>query len=232
MGGIAARVLIGLSALAGALGASRLLLAEGPSLQESPAISRPFEDAHHRGGPPSIPGIVYAALYDLGGEGVAYHDTTVLNEGSNGLNREPAHQRVHGSPYIWHFRANESVDVSFVKDWADLNHPNLADPPINAFYLGWTADGEWTRYTVNVTEPGTYLVSAIYAFRTTTVSFDVDGQPASTLKVPVATESYHHWNLAPLGTIKFATAGRHVLTFHYGAGNNWLFFLFEKVTAR
>src|SRR5208283_5559625 len=92
---------------------------------------KPFTDEYHQTGPVNIPGIVQCALYDLGGEGVAYHDTTPLNEGSNGLNRQTTpdnHQRTHGCDYIWHFRANEAVDLSYVKDWADLNHPNAVSP--------------------------------------------------------------------------------------------------------
>jgi hypothetical protein len=196
--------------------------------QAPSTASRSFEDAFHRGGPPTIPGIVYAALYDLGGEGVAYHDTTPLNEGSDGLNRDPDHERAHGGHYIWHFRAKEAVDVSYVKDWADLNHPNAVAPPINAFYIGWTDDGEWTKYTVNVAEAGTYVVKAMYSNQATTVSFDVDGTPAATCTVPVKTEDWHHWNLAPIGRITFPTAGLHVLTFHYVKGNNWMYFVFER----
>ena len=52
------------------------------------------------------------ALYDLGGEGVAYHDSTKENEGSDRLNRGPDHERAHGSHYIWHFRAKEGVETS------------------------------------------------------------------------------------------------------------------------
>jgi hypothetical protein len=173
---------------------------------------------------------VQCALCDLGGEGVAYHDTTKENEGSDVLNRDPDHERAHGGHYIWHFRAKEAADISFVKDWADLNHPNPVSPPINAFYLGWTDNGEWTKYTVTVTEPGTYVIKAMYSFQANAVSFDLDGTPAAACKVPVETASYHHWNLAPIGTITFPTAGPHVLTFHYTKGNNWMWFQFERVT--
>jgi len=152
------------------------------------------------------------------------------NEGSDVLNRDPKHQRAHGSEYIWHFRAKESADISFVKDWADLNHPNAVTPPINGFYLGWTDNGEWTRYTVDVTEPGIYTITAMYSFQANAVSFDLDGMASADCKVPVATESYHHWNLADIGVITFPTAGRHVLTFHYVKGNNWMSFEFRKVT--
>ena len=103
-----------------------------------------FSDEFHRSGPANIPGILQCALYDLGGEGVAYHDTTPENEGSDVLNRQITpynHQRAHAADYVWHFRAKEGVDVSYVKDWADLNHTNAVSPPINQFYIGWTADG-------------------------------------------------------------------------------------------
>ena len=58
---------------------------------------KPFTDSYHKSGPPVIPGIVQCALYDLGGEGVAYHDTDTLNNGSGKLNLEPGHQRAHAS---------------------------------------------------------------------------------------------------------------------------------------
>jgi hypothetical protein len=190
---------------------------------------QPFTDEFHRTGPPPIPGIVQCALYDLGGEGVAYHDTTKENEGSDGLNRDPDHERAHGSHYVWHFRRQEGVDISYVKDWADLNHQNAVSPPINLLYLGWTSDGEWTNYTVDVKEPGTYTIKALYSHLKTTVSFDVNGVPAATGKVPRATESWHHWDYGPIGTITFREAGLQVLTFHYGQGNNWAFWVFEKV---
>ena len=192
---------------------------------------RPFADAVHKAGPPCIPGIVQCALYDLGGEGVAYHDTDAINNGSGKLNREPGHQRAHAGEYIWHFRDAEGVDVSFVKDWADLNHTNLVSPPVNQFYIGWTEDGEWCNYTVHVTRPGLYRVRCLYAFRANAVRFDLDGKPAATCQLPEPTASYHHWNLADIGTLRFPEAGLHVLTFRYGKGNNFAWFEFEPVDA-
>jgi hypothetical protein len=140
---------------------------------------KPFADTFHKAGAPSIPGIVQCSLYDLGGEGVAYHDTDSINNGSGKLNLETGHQRPHAGEYIWHFRKDEAVDLSFVKDWADLNHPNLVTPHINQFYIGWTEDGEWCNYTVNVARAGAYQIKALYAFQTNTVTFDLNGDPAS-----------------------------------------------------
>jgi len=193
---------------------------------------KPFADDFHKTGAPSIPGIVQCALYDLGGEGVACHDTDATNNGSGKLNLEPGHQRAHASAYLWHFRKDESVDLSFVKDWADLNHTNLVSPHINQHYIGWTEDGEWCNYTVNVTRPGTYRLKCLYGFQANPVTFDLNGKPAATCRLPVPTASYHHWNLAEIGTLQFPGAGLQLLTFHYGKGNNFAYFEFEPMEPR
>ena len=192
---------------------------------------KPFADAYHKTGMPNIPGIVQCALYDLGGEGVAYHDTDATNNGSGKLNLEKGHQRAHAGEYVWFFRKDEGVDLSFVKDWADLNHTNLVSPHINQFYIGWTENGEWCNYTVNVTHPGTYRIKLLYGFQANTITFDLNGKPASTCRLPVATLNYHQWNLATIGTIEFKETGPQLLTFHYGKGNNFAYFEFEPVSA-
>jgi hypothetical protein len=191
---------------------------------------KPFTDTFHKTGVVNIPGIVQCALYDLGGEGVAYHDTDAINNGSGKLNLEPNHQRAHASAYVWQFRQNEGVDLSFVKDFADLNHTNLVTPHINQFYIGWTEDGEWCNYTVNVVKPGAYRIKCLYAFQTNTVTFDLNSKPASRCPLPGLTTSYHHWNFAEIGTIQFPEAGLQLLTFHYGKGNNFAYFEFEPIS--
>ena len=193
---------------------------------------RPFTDEYHKAGPPCIPGIVQCALYDLGGDGVAYHDADAINHGSGELNQQPGHQRKHAGPYIWNFRRDEGVDLSYVKDWADLNHTNLVTPHINQLYIGWTTNGEWVNYTVNVRLPGTYKIKAFYSYQASTVSFDLNGHAAATCKLPLATTSWHHWNLAEIGTITFPEPGLQLLTFHYGWGNNFAYFEFEPVTPK
>jgi len=187
----------------------------------------PFTDPVHRTGPPNIPGLVQCALYDLGGEGVAYHDSDATNNGSGKLNLESGHQRAHASAYLWHFRQQEGVDLSFVKDWADLNHTNLVSPHINQLYVGWTEDGEWCNYTVNVIRPGRYRIRCLYAYQSNSVRFELNGKSAAECRLPIATASYHHWTLANIGTIHFPESGLQLLTFHYGKGNNFAYFEFE-----
>jgi hypothetical protein len=191
-----------------------------------------FEDEFHKTGAPKIPGIVQASLYDLGGEGVAYHDTTPANEGSGGLNASAEHQRAHASASVWGFRRSEAVDISYVKDIADLNHPNPVSPHVNQLYIGWAAEDEWTNYTVEVMKPGRYRVKALYSYQANQVSFDVNGKKAGECRLPLATESWHHWNFAEIGSVDFPAAGLQLLTFHYGRGNNFAFFVFEPVETK
>jgi hypothetical protein len=59
---------------------------------------KPFQDSVYTAGPQAIPGRLECAYYDLGGEGVAYHDTDPTNHGSGELNLKPEHHRPHANP--------------------------------------------------------------------------------------------------------------------------------------
>jgi len=51
----------------------------------------PYHDSRYKGGPQKILGRVLLAYYDLGGEGVAYHDTDPQNHGCSSPNRRAPH---------------------------------------------------------------------------------------------------------------------------------------------
>lgn len=188
---------------------------------------KPFGDAHHPAAPQQIPGRVECSLYDLGGEGVAYHDTDPTNNGNGKLNLQPRHQRPDSSPEIWGFRANEGVDLSYTKDFADFKHEqNLFVPDKNQLYIGWAANGEWCNYTVNVKAAGRYRITALYGSAANEMVFVVDGKKTFTARFPVATGSMHKWNKAEVGTIEFDRPGLHLLTLRYNAGNNFAYFEF------
>src|SRR5260370_39640458 len=68
----------------------------------------PYHDGRYEGGAQKIPGRVLCAYYDLGGEGVAYHDSDSQNHGSGELN--PA-----DGTYLNEFRIHEGVDTSYTK---------------------------------------------------------------------------------------------------------------------
>src|ERR1700761_989304 len=69
---------------------------------------KPFQDSQFSTAPQRIPGRIFCAAYDVGGEGVAYHDSDAVNHGSGELN--PA----DGS-YLHEFRMHEGVDISYTK---------------------------------------------------------------------------------------------------------------------
>ena len=161
---------------------------------------RPYRDAVYAGGPQKIPGPVFCAYYDSGGEGVAYHDTDAENEGSGKLN--PA----DGS-YLNEFRRHEGLDTSYTKPVPDRESPcNKVTPPLGLLYVGWNKPGEWFKITVEAAEAGTYVADVLYTSRMGgTIGIDVDGTPAgSTFTLEstfdpaetIAWRQWHHWNVA------------------------------------
>jgi hypothetical protein len=179
----------------------------------------PFQDSHYAGGPQLIPGRVQCAYYDVGGEGVAYHDADANNSGSGGLNPDDGN-------YLNEFRKGEGVDISYTKfhDQIDNSPFNLVAPPENQLYVGWTEPGEWFNLTVQAARAGDYTADLLYTSnRGGTISIDVNGKPAtgpltiaSTYNPsdPLAWRQWHHWNLAP-GLVKVRLGpGKNVLTVH------------------
>jgi hypothetical protein len=181
-----------------------------------------FRDSVYSRGPQQIPGRVELAYYDLGGEGVAYHDSTPENEGAK-LNHTAGHWRPGVPAYIAFFRENEGVDISYTKDFADFNHPNKVDPAVNQLYLGWESNGEWTNYTVFVNQPGRYRIITVYANHDNNSELWINGQKAASLTLPENTGSFHHWTQATVGEIIFPTAGLNLLTLKYNRGANLAF---------
>ena len=193
----------------------------------------PFHDSHYPdsnywGGAQKIPGRVFCAYYDLGGEGVAYHDTDAKNHGSGELN--PA-----DGTYLNEFRMHEGVDTSFTKfdrkpDAMDDSPFSRVIPPRDMLYVGWTEPGEWFNITVDAAHEGTYAADFLYTSnRGGAISIDVNGkdatgpvQIASTFDTadPLAWRQWHHWNLAPHLFRIHLDQGKNVLTVHIVTGGN------------
>jgi hypothetical protein len=165
-----------------------------------PDRSQPFRDSVCQGGPQSIPGRVECAYYDLGGEGVAYHDADAKNQGSGGLN--PA----DGS-YLNQFRMSEGVDTSYAKFQQQIdNSPyDWVLPAEGQLYVGWTEAGEWFNMTVAIEHAGIYSIDLLYtSIRGGTVALDLNGKKLtkpiairSTYNAahPIPWRQWHHWNL-------------------------------------
>ncbi|HEX3893008.1 MAG TPA: hypothetical protein VHW46_10590 [Terracidiphilus sp.] len=182
---------------------------------------RPYHDARYNAGAQKIPGKVMCAYYDLGGEGVAYHDTDAKNNGSGALN--PA-----DGTYLNQFRMGEGVDTSYTKfkrdPQIDDTQYDKASPPADLLYVGWTVPGEWFNLTVEVAKAGDYSADLLYTSnRGGTISIDVNGMPATgSLAIPttyeandpVAWRQWHHWNTVPDLARLHLTKGKNVLTIH------------------
>ena len=198
----------------------------------------PYHDTRYQGAPQKIPGRVLCAYYDLGGEGVAYHDTDAQNHGSGELN--PA-----DGTYLNEFRIHEGVDTSYTKferkpTQIDDNPFDKIVPPRDLPYVGWTEPGEWFNITVDVTHAGTYAVDFLYTSNHGgTISIDVNGKEAAgSLQVPttydaadpVAWRQWHHWNLASNFFKIRLSKGTNVLTVHIltGGAMNLAYFDFKQ----
>jgi len=197
----------------------------------------PYHDSRVHGGAQKIPGKVLCAYYDLGGEGIAYHDSDAKNNGSGALN--PA----DGS-YLNEFRIHEGVDISYTKfklpQVIDDNPFSKVLPEVNLLYVGWTEPGEWFNVTVDVAEAGNYAADLLYTSnRGGTISVDVNGEPGSPLNIvstfdaadPVAWRQWHHWNVAKGITRLKLNKGKNLLTVHIlTEGNmNLAWFDFKRV---
>ena len=88
-----------------------------------------------------LPGTIEAENFDVGGDGVTYHDSNSNKEGD-------------GASY----RTDGGIDV--VKG-------------NGGYALGYTASGEWSEYTVNVTKAGTYSYDAYVSAGGTGASFSL-----------------------------------------------------------
>jgi hypothetical protein len=198
---------------------------------------KPFQDSHYATAPQRIPGRVDCAAYDLGGEGVAYHDSDAVNHGSGELN--PA-----DGTYLNEFRMHEGVDISYTKfptaagkDAIDNNPYNLVAPPKDHLYVGWTAPGEWFNITVDVVKAGKYNADLLYTSnRGGSISLDVnrrDATGAITIPTtyiaaePIAWRQWHHWNILRNAVTLDLPAGRSVLTVHILTNGNMNFMYFD-----
>jgi beta-glucosidase len=113
----------GRAALAVAVLAALTLVASAPHAAYG-ATGTPYG-----GTPAAVPGTVYAANYDTGGQGVAYNVTSV-----------------NGSANSYR---SDGVDL---EDTADTQDTSAAG---GAYDMGWTTAGQWFNYTVDVATAGT-----------------------------------------------------------------------------
>jgi hypothetical protein len=133
--------------------------------------------------------------YDVGGEGVAFHDTTPTNT-------------------LGAFRIGPGDDVDVEQACGN-----------NCFDVAAIAPGEWTKHTVNVITAGTYMVQVGAASATPkNMHLEVDGVNVSGA-IAINTGSATSFRTLSQTFTFSMTAGVHVLTFAYDDGSmalNWI----------
>src|SRR5476651_2379927 len=118
-----------------------------------------------------IPGRIECEFYNEGGEGIAYHDSDSVNNGSGKLN--PAN-----GTFLNEFRLNEGVDISYTKAHDIDNNPyNKVPRDLDQLYVGWTKPRECINYTVKVRQSRDYKIGLMYtANGDGAISLDIDGK--------------------------------------------------------
>jgi hypothetical protein len=138
------------------------------------------------GTPFVLPTRIEAEYYDLGGEGVAYHDA----DGGN-----------NGNQYGNDFRTNEDVDTEACTDTG------------GGYNVGWMAANEWLEYVVTVPAAGTYEIDIRVASNATGGNFHIEFNGidvTGNLSVPV-TGGWQNWTT--VSATATLTAGTQIMRF-------------------
>lgn len=140
-------------------------------VQQTEATSIPFTEI-------SVPGVVSASDFDLGGNGIAYFDNDTANYNVATGTYQAWNQG-------WTYR-NDGVDIEATTDTTDKS---------NGYNIGWTADGEWLQYTITVDSTGSYQLNLRYGAMgsESTIRLQVDGVDIiEPVKLP-STGGYNVW---------------------------------------
>lgn len=118
------------------------------------------------------------------------------------------------------YRTTESVDLKMAAE--------------GTAYIGWTADNEWTKYTVNVTSAGTYSMTArvatMNANNNSAFHIEMDGVTIASVTIPY-TGGYETWQNITVNNIPL-TAGVKTMRFYIDvAGFNITRIIFTQTAA-
>ena len=139
----------------------------------------------YTGSPFAVPGSFEAENFDLGGEGVAYHDAVAGNAGGQ-------------------YRTNEDVDI----------YTPAAGTNASGYVVNNIQTGEWLEYTIDVAAAGSYMLELRVSSEYTSSRFhvEIDGVDVTgSMTVP----STGWWGtFAYVGKAVTLSAGQHVLRVH------------------
>jgi glycosidase len=151
-----------------------------------------YSGAPYTGTPISLPGIIQAANYDLGGEGIAYHDTDASNDGGQ-------------------YRSADRVDIESCADTGggyDVGWTETGE------WLKYTVVVQ-----ASGTYAATIRVASGIA-NGTAGTFHIEDESGTNLSGPITVSSTGGWQAWTNVTANLSlTAGRHVLRIYFDAAN-------------
>ncbi len=180
----------------------------------------------------SLPGKVWLAYFDRGGQDKAYHTYDDVNHGSCELNPCTG----VNATYINTFRKDEGVSVSYTKPWFWWSGKAWSDrwaagtpragenvAPMDEFYVGWFTEGSFLRMTVEVARPGTYTAALYLTCPNSgdleaTLSEYATGRTVSQqlVKDVPSTKYFHDWEIVEDAfSMTVPIPGLHVLTLNF-----------------
>jgi hypothetical protein len=169
------------------------------------AAQTPFE-----GKTRTIPGRIEAEDFDLGGEGVGYHDRTTKNQGGG-------------------YRLDEAPGIKGMV--VPTGKPNWYKSNDGTPTIGWFFVGEWLKYTVDVTS-GLYDINIRIATPMNSKAFNIylDDKLIAYIEVP-NTGEYDKWITVHKRAVKINKNGKAVLKIQAGGMDldecdlNWIEFI-------
>ena len=155
---------------------------------------QPFDNTPKAYSNNAIPGIIFAANYDLGTQGIAYNDNVIQT-----LAQNPWTDWNSGNAY-----RNDGVDIEVCSDIAPYNM---------GYDVGWTEDNEWMSYTVDISSAGVYNLSIRCANGNAIPGYlhvEMDGVDASGTVIISGTGGWQTWNDIVINAIPLPV-GKHIM---------------------
>lgn len=162
---------------------------EGNTAEDTRSIKVNIPQTPYNGIKHLIPGVIKAEEYDLGGNGVAYYDSSPGSETGNT------------------FRSGDDVDI---EDCTDAG---------GGYNIGWATAGEWLEYSVNITADGVYDLNLRVACNGTgrTINLQIGDVTINNIAIPNTT-GWQTWQTVSIKNIQL-TAGEKIVKLTVGAIN-------------
>ncbi|MBU0475103.1 MAG: cellulase family glycosylhydrolase [Bacteroidetes bacterium] len=161
-------------------------------------MRRPFNNDVYPFKENKIPGTIYGVDFDYGNLGTAYYDVSPSNTGDGVYNNG------------WVYR-NDGVDIE-----------KCSDAITNGYNIGWIETGEWLKYTVDVTQAGTYKIKFRIAASTSAgkIQLLLDNTYLTSLIDVPASGGWQNWQTLQVDNLQI-TEGKHelVVRFYFGGFN-------------